>query len=120
MAKPVFYDEMNATIDRIRPHYEAYGHWLNALPKERLARKKAEADLTFHRLGITFAVYGEEAGTERLIPFDLLPRIIPSHEWKMLQKGLEQRVKTLNLFLHDIYHDQEILKAGLIPAEQIL
>ncbi|MFO1387921.1 circularly permuted type 2 ATP-grasp protein [Cellvibrio sp.] len=120
MANPVFYDEMYSAPDILRPHYDVYGQWLKTLPAERLARKKAEADLTFHRLGITFAVYGEEAGTERLIPFDLLPRIIPSHEWKMLQKGLEQRVKTLNLFLHDIYHDQEILKAGLIPPEQIL
>lgn len=120
MAKPVFYDEMYSAPDILRPHYDVYGQWLKTLPAERLARKKAETDLTFHRLGITFAVYGEEAGTERLIPFDLLPRIIPSHEWKMLQKGLEQRVKTLNLFLHDIYHDQEILKAGLIPPEQIL
>jgi uncharacterized circularly permuted ATP-grasp superfamily protein len=120
MAKPVFYDEMYSASDVLWPHYEAYGQWLKLLPKERLARKKAEADLTFHKLGITFAVYGEEAGTERLIPFDLLPRIIPSHEWKMLQKGLAQRVKALNLFLHDIYHGQEILKAGLIPPEQIL
>jgi uncharacterized circularly permuted ATP-grasp superfamily protein len=120
MAKPVFYDEMMIAPEVLRPHYQTYGQWLNALPDERLERKKAEADLTFHRLGITFAVYGEEAGTERLIPFDLLPRIIPSHEWQMLQKGLEQRVKTLNLFLHDIYHGQEILRAGLIPPEQIL
>ena len=90
MAKPVFYDEMMAAPEVLRPHYQAYGQWLSTLPKERLARKKAEADLTFHRLGITFAVYGEEEGTERLIPFDLLPRIIPSNEWKMLQKGLEQ------------------------------
>lgn len=120
MAKPVFYDEMFSASNVLRPHYEAYGQWLDVLPKDRLARKKAEADLTFHKLGITFAVYGEEAGTERLIPFDLLPRIIPSHEWKVLQKGLEQRVKALNLFLHDIYHDQEILRAGLIPPEQIL
>jgi len=120
MTKPVFYDEMFSAPDLLRAHYDAYGQWLNTLPKERLARKKAEADLTFHKLGITFAVYGEEAGTERLIPFDLLPRIIPSHEWKILQKGLEQRVKALNLFLHDIYHGQEILKAGLVPAEQVL
>jgi len=120
MAKPVFYDEMHSASDSLRPHYEAYGQWLDILPKERLARKKAEADLTFHRLGITFAVYGEGAGTERLIPFDLLPRIIPAHEWKILQQGLAQRVKALNLFLHDIYHSQEILRAGLIPAEHIL
>ncbi len=120
MAKPVFYDEMSATSDSLRPHYHAYGQWLDNLPAERLARKKAEADLTFHRLGITFAVYGEEEGTERLIPFDLLPRIIPAAEWKTMERGLAQRVKTLNLFLHDIYHEQEILRAGLIPADQVL
>lgn len=120
MAKPLFYDEMNSTPDVLRPHYQAYGQWLDNLPSERLARKKAEADLTFHRLGITFAVYGEQEGTERLIPFDLLPRIIPATEWKTMERGLAQRVKALNLFLHDIYHEQEILRAGLIPADQVL
>jgi uncharacterized circularly permuted ATP-grasp superfamily protein len=120
MAKPVFYDEMNTATNELRPHYDAYGHWLGALPKERLARKKAEADLTFHRLGITFAVYGEEEGTERLIPFDLLPRVIPQKEWMTMEKGLAQRVRALNAFTHDIYHDQEILRAGIIPADQVL
>lgn len=120
MAKPVFYDEMNAASDSLRPHYHAYGQWLDNLPSERLARKKAEADLTFHRLGITFAVYGEQEGTERLIPFDLLPRIIPADEWKTMERGLAQRVKALNLFLRDIYHGQEIIRAGLIPADQVL
>jgi uncharacterized circularly permuted ATP-grasp superfamily protein len=120
MAKPVFYDEMNETSTSLRPHYQAYGQWLDGLPAERLARKKAEADLTFHRLGITFAVYGEEEGTERLIPFDLLPRIIPSDEWKTMERGLAQRVKALNLFLRDIYHEQEIIRSGLIPADQVL
>ncbi len=120
MAKPVFYDEMNTATNELRPHYDAYGHWLGALPKERLARKKAEADLTFHRLGITFAVYGEEEGTERLIPFDLLPRVIPHKEWMTMEKGLAQRVRALNAFTHDIYHDQEILRAGIIPADQVL
>jgi len=93
---------------------------LKATPPERIARKRAEADLAFHRVGITFAVYGEEAGKERLIPFDIIPRIIPAHEWKSLQSGLRQRVKALNMFLWDVYHDQEILKAGIIPAEQVL
>lgn len=120
MTKPVFYDEMMAEGSLIRPHYADYGKWLEALPEARLARKKAEADLTFHRLGITFAVYGEEEGTERLIPFDLLPRVIPSAEWQLLQVGLVQRVKALNAFIHDIYHNQEILKANIIPADQVL
>jgi uncharacterized circularly permuted ATP-grasp superfamily protein len=74
----------------------------------------------FHRVGITFAVYGEESGTERLIPFDIVPRIIPAQEWQMLEQGLRQRVKTLNAFLHDIYHDQEIIKAGVVPPEKVL
>jgi uncharacterized circularly permuted ATP-grasp superfamily protein len=85
-----------------------------------LARKRAEADLVFHRSGITFAVYGEAEGAERLIPFDLLPRILPADEWTRLESGLKQRVKTLNAFLQDIYHGQEILKAGVIPAEPVL
>ena len=87
---------------------------------ERIARKRAEADLAFHRVGITFAVYGEEAGKERLIPFDIIPRIIPAEEWRSLEAGLRQRVKALNCFLNDIYHDREILRAGKIPEEQVL
>jgi uncharacterized circularly permuted ATP-grasp superfamily protein len=74
----------------------------------------------FHRVGITFAVYGEDAGTERLIPFDIVPRIIPAAEWRVLEQGLKQRVRALNMFLHDIYHDQAILKAGVLPAERVL
>jgi uncharacterized circularly permuted ATP-grasp superfamily protein len=84
-----------------------------------LARKRAEADLIFRRVGITFAVYGSDAGTERLIPFDIIPRIIPSSEWQQLQTGLKQRVQALNLFIHDIYHDQNIVKAGVLPADQV-
>jgi len=115
-----FYNEMIDANDGVRTHYQGYDQWLKATPPERIARKRAEADLAFHRVGITFAVYGEEAGKERLIPFDIIPRIIPSAEWKSMQSGLRQRVKALNMFLHDIYHDQEILKAGKIPSEQIL
>jgi uncharacterized circularly permuted ATP-grasp superfamily protein len=80
--------------------------------------------MIFRRVGITFAVYGAKdedgAGTERLIPFDVIPRIIPSDEWARMQQGLAQRVAALNRFLHDVYHDQEILKAGIVPAEQVL
>ena len=115
-----FYNEMMDANDGVRTHYQRYDDWLRATPPERIARKRAEADLAFHRVGITFAVYGEEAGKERLIPFNIIPRIIPAAEWKSLQSGLRQRVKALNMFLDDIYHDQEILKAGKIPAEQVL
>jgi uncharacterized circularly permuted ATP-grasp superfamily protein len=73
----------------------------------------------FRRVGITFAVYGSEAGTERLIPFDIIPRIIPATEWETLHQGLRQRVQALNLFIHDIYHEQTIVSAGVMPAEQV-
>ncbi|MGB9193762.1 MAG: circularly permuted type 2 ATP-grasp protein, partial [Azonexus sp.] len=115
-----FYNEMIDANGGVRAHYRAYDEWLKATPPERIARKRAEADLAFHRVGITFAVYGEEEGKERLIPFDIIPRVIPAAEWKAMQSGLRQRVKALNMFLHDVYHDQEILKAGKIPAEQVL
>ena len=115
-----FYNEMYDANGGVRAHYKGYEDWLKATPAERIERKRAEADLAFHRVGITFAVYGEEAGKERLIPFDIIPRVIPSTEWKALQSGLRQRVKALNMFLWDVYHDQEILKAGIIPAEQVL
>jgi uncharacterized circularly permuted ATP-grasp superfamily protein len=117
--KPPF-DEMYGAGDVARPHYESYAAWLGSTPPEVIARKREEADLTFHRVGITFAVYGEDAGKERLIPFDIVPRIIPADEWRRVEAGLRQRVKALNAFLHDIYHDQDILKAGRIPPEQVL
>jgi uncharacterized circularly permuted ATP-grasp superfamily protein len=86
--------------------------------------RREEAEMIFRRVGITFAVYGDKdedgAGTERLIPFDLIPRIIPAHEWTSMQKGLVQRVNALNMFIHDVYHAQNILKAGIIPSDQIL
>ena len=103
----------------VRPHYRAFEDWLAEQPSDMLARKRAEADLIFRRVGITFAVYGSDAGTERLIPFDIIPRIIPSSEWQQLQAGLKQRVQALNLFIHDIYHDQNIVKAGVLPADQV-
>ena len=118
--KPTFFNEMYDDTGKVRPHFKAYAKWLADTPAERIARKRAEADIAFHRVGITFAVYGEEAGKERLIPFDISPRIIPAKEWRQLQQGLRQRVKALNAFLHDIYHDQDILKAKRIPAEQVL
>ncbi|HSG77621.1 MAG TPA: circularly permuted type 2 ATP-grasp protein [Burkholderiales bacterium] len=111
---------MRAEGGEIRAHYRALSDWLAETPAERVAEKRREADLLFHRVGITFAVYGDEAGAERLIPFDTIPRVIPRQEWDMLERGLRQRVGALNRFLHDIYHRQEILAAGVIPAEQVL
>ena len=117
-AKP--YDEMHAADGTVRAHYQPYADWLAHTPRENIARKRKEADLAFHRVGITFNVYGADGGKERLIPFDLLPRIIPGDEWRALETGLRQRVRALNAFLADIYHGQEILRAGRIPADQVL
>ncbi|HEY1059080.1 MAG TPA: circularly permuted type 2 ATP-grasp protein [Limnobacter sp.] len=118
MSIPAF-DEMRNAQGAVRPHYQDFSKWLDSQAAERLHNKRAEADLIFRRVGITFAVYGDDAGTERLIPFDIVPRIIPAAEWKILETGLRQRVTALNLFLKDIYNKQHILKAGLIPPEQI-
>ena len=116
---PDFYDEMHDADGRVRPHYRDIAEWLAALPASALAAKREEADLIFRRVGITFAVYGDDAGTERLIPFDIVPRIITRTEWSKLEAGLRQRVTALNMFIHDIYHEQNIVKAGIVPAEQI-
>ena len=111
---------MTALDGGYRPHYRAFAEWLNRTDAERIAQKREEAERAFHRVGITFAVYGEDSGNERLIPFDIVPRIIPPNEWDVLESGLKQRVRALNLFLGDVYHDQRILKAGIIPAERVL
>ncbi len=113
------FDELTTDGGVVRGHYAAYQEWLAGVAPEQIAQKRAEADSAFHRYGITFAVYGEEAGTERLIPFDILPRIIPAAEWRMLEAGLCQRVAALNAFIHDIYSDGRVVREGLIPAEQI-
>ena len=117
-AKP--YDEMHAADGTVRAHYRPYADWLEHTARDCIARKRKEADIAFHRVGITFNVYGEEGGKERLIPFDLLPRIIPGAEGAALEVGLRQRVQALNAFLADVYHGREILRAGRIPAEQVL
>src|SRR5215469_8662015 len=119
MSRPI-YDEMCAGDGALRPHYQGFSDWLQRTPAGQIAQKREEAERAFHRIGITFAVYGEDAGTERLIPFDIVPRIIPAEEWRTLERGLKQRVQALNLFLHDIYHDQNILKAGVLPPERVL
>ena len=121
--KPTF-DEMLASVGQVRAHYSGFDRWLQQQPPAQMAARREEAEMIFRRVGITFAVYGAKdedgAGTERLIPFDLIPRIIPSDEWALMQQGLAQRVTALNRFLHDVYHDQDILKAGIVPKDQIL
>jgi uncharacterized circularly permuted ATP-grasp superfamily protein len=108
----------------VRPHYQAYADWLAGQSDSVMLARREEAEMIFRRVGITFAVYGDKdesgSGTERLIPFDLIPRIIPANEWQSMESGLVQRVTALNRFIHDVYHDQEIIKAGIIPADQIL
>jgi uncharacterized circularly permuted ATP-grasp superfamily protein len=113
------FDEMLAPGGGIRPHYAAYQDWLARMPTGYVARKRLEADSAFHRTGITFAVYGEDEGRERLIPFDIVPRVIPQAEWRALERGLRQRVTALNAFIRDVYSEQRIVKAGLVPAEQV-
>jgi uncharacterized circularly permuted ATP-grasp superfamily protein len=114
------FDEMLGHDRQLRHAYATYSKWLDSAPKDRLVRKHQQADLMFRRLGITFAVYGEEEGTERLIPFDIIPRILDADEWRIVAQGVQQRIRAINAFLHDVYHDQEILKAGRIPADLVL
>jgi uncharacterized circularly permuted ATP-grasp superfamily protein len=127
------FDEMYSRLPtagdagEVRDHYLAYARWLQAQDPQTMAARREEAEMIFRRVGITFAVYGDkdedantdEGGTERLIPFDLIPRVIAASEWKSMEAGLVQRVTALNRFIHDVYHDQEILKAGVVPREQI-
>jgi len=118
------FDEMLASGAQVRDHYRTYDDWLKRQPGEAMQGRREEAEVIFRRVGITFAVYGAKdedgAGTERLIPFDLIPRVIPKQEWVEMEAGLVQRVTALNRFIHDVYHGQEILKAGIVPAEQVL
>ena len=114
------YDEMHDARGEVRPHYAAFDEWLRCTPESEIEQKRREAEISFHRVGITFTVYGEESGTERLIPFDLAPRILPASEWRMLEAGLRQRVLALNLFLTDVYGERRILREGLIPSELVL
>ncbi len=113
------YDEMLRAPGRPRSHYrQLYSHLLNQ-PSEELRRSKQEADQSFFNQGITFTVYGRSEGKERIFPHDLLPRIIPSAEWEVIERGLKQRVIALNLFLKDVYHERRIVKDGIIPGEVI-
>ena len=120
----VGFDEMRGEGGTVREHYRGYDRWLSEQPPQVMLSRREEAEVIFRRVGITFAVYGAKdedgKGTERLIPFDLIPRVIPAHEWREMERGLRQRVTALNRFIHDVYHGQEILKAGVVPTEQVI
>jgi uncharacterized circularly permuted ATP-grasp superfamily protein len=102
-----------------RPHYQTLYERILDLSSEELRRRQIAADLSFLHQGITFTVYGREEGTERIFPFDLLPRIITASEWDTIERGLTQRITALNLFLHDIYHDARIIKDGIVPPDLV-
>ena len=105
--------------ERPRKPYRAYDRWIKGEDIAHLQQKSVEAERLFRRTGITFNVYGDDEATERLIPFDLVPRVLSATEWARLERGIKQRVRAINAFLHDIYHRQEILRAGRIPVEMI-
>ncbi len=115
-----FFDEMVADNGELRPHYRKFLDLLESLPQEEFENKRQSVDLSFLRQGITFNVYGDSQGTERIFPFDLIPRIIPAKEWEYLERGLVQRITALNLFLHDVYHKQRIFNDGVIPPYYVL
>ena len=120
MPGPSPFDEMTNADGSVREPYLILDQWLKEQPPQALGLMAADAEAIFRRLGITFAVYGSNEGAEKLIPFDIIPRIVSAIEWRKLSKGIEQRVRALNAFLHDIYHRQEILKAGRVPEKLIL
>ncbi|MEX0345116.1 MAG: circularly permuted type 2 ATP-grasp protein [Rhizobiaceae bacterium] len=114
------FNEMHNPDGSVREPYRMLDEWLATQSAADLKNKMKAAEVIFRRSGITFNVYGSEEATERLIPFDVIPRIIAAHEWRRLERGIEQRVRALNAFLHDIYNRQEIIRAGRVPAELIV
>src|SRR5207237_135890 len=115
----VAFDEMNGPGGDLRPAYRELSRWLKETPPAALDYRRQEAELLFRRIGITFAVYGDAEAQERLIPFDVIPRILSGREWSLLERGLKQRVRALNMFLRDIYHGRDILRANIIPDDLI-
>ena len=113
------FDEMKGTDGEVRPAYSELAKWLGGVRPDVLDYRRKEAELLFRRIGITFAVYGEADAQERLIPFDVIPRILSAMEWDTLRRGLEQRVKAINSYLRDIYGRREILKAGIVPEDLV-
>ena len=116
------FDEMNgmAVDSSCRPAYEAIRSWLENTSHDILETKRLDAEALFRRIGITFAVYFEGGDPERLIPFDIVPRVLDASEWSFLERGLEQRIRALNAFIKDVYHDREIIRAGVVPERLVL
>lgn len=114
-SEPSNFDEMHMPDGSVRDAYLGYQNWLGAQDESWMRRKNFEAESFFRKTGITFNVYGEDDAEERLIPFDMVPRIITGNEWRKLSKGIEQRVRALNAFMHDLYHRQEIIRSGRLP-----
>jgi uncharacterized circularly permuted ATP-grasp superfamily protein len=113
------YDEMFQAAGRSRPQYDALLQELGSVSLDELRRRQTDADRAFLARGITFTVYGDEQGTERIFPFDLLPRIVTAREWETLERGLTQRITAINLFLKDVYHEGRILAEGVVPRELV-
>jgi len=114
-----FFDEMFEADGSVRPHYQMLRDRFDAMEPGEFERKCALAERAYLSQGITFTVYSGDEGTERIFPFDLIPRIVPASEWEQIERGLAQRLTALNMFLHDIYHDQRIIKEKVIPAELV-
>jgi len=115
-----FWDEVFEGSERVRPHYAQLARRLATLGPAEVARRQAAAELSFQVRGITFAVNQGAEGIEKIMPFDLVPRMIRPDEWQQIERGLEQRVRALNLFLGDVYHKQRILRQGIVPPELVL
>jgi uncharacterized circularly permuted ATP-grasp superfamily protein len=115
----VAFDEMNGSGGTVRPAYAGLSSWLAEMTPEIVQQRRYEAEVAFRRTGITFAVYSETNAQERLIPFDVIPRILSAGEWELLHRGLEQRLKAINLYIKDIYSHREILKAQILPEDLI-
>lgn len=115
-----FYDELMAGPGCPRLCAQVLVERIHSLSSEDIGRRQAAAEQALLQMGITFNVYGDQGGTERIFPFDIIPRIIPAEEWGPVERGLRQRIEALNLFIDDIYHDQKILRDGVIPADRIL
>src|SRR6202042_2740229 len=115
----VAFDEMNGPGGDLRPAYLELSRWLKETPPDALEYRRQEAELLFRRIGITFAVYGDAEAQERLIPFDVIPRIIAAKEWDIVRRGLEQRMKAINAYIKDVYSRRDILKAKIVPEDLV-
>src|SRR4051795_12132780 len=113
------FDEMHGLDGLTRPAYRELAGWLGQVSSEALQHRRREAELLFRRIGITFAVYGEAESTERLIPFDVIPRILAAQEWDVVRRGLEQRVRALNAYIKYVYNRRDVIRAGIVPEDLV-